>query len=245
MHQESIPFLYKIMIETYLTSIYRQSVTLNTQKKVTLSCNSMQFYEHECVLETEDEMFSEFGNVRFSFLPFVPFVDLPGLSCVHHDTVFISDGNVDEILNDESVVRSDDCVASGLACQVVVQPDGVEDGSTDIPVEKNYVVDSALSWTTLTLKRLKDTFGNNSNIVVSKRYAEEQTQILKAFFTKSDKPSYSEKQEVASAADMTVLQVSTWFNNRRKRIIAHRRLVERKKARSDRRSAVNRERYCA
>jgi hypothetical protein len=205
----------------------------------------MQFYEHECVLETEDEIFSEFGDVRFSFLPFVPFVDLPGLSCVQHDTVFISDGNVDETLNDDSVVRSDDCVASDLANQVVVQPNGVEDGSTDMPVEKNYVVDCALSWTTLTVEKLKGTFGNDSNIVGSKRYAEEQTQILNAFFLKSDKPSYSEKQEVASAADMTVLQVSTWFNNRRKRIIAHRRLIERKKTQSDRRSALYSERYCS
>jgi len=162
---------------------------------------------------------------------------------VEHD-VHTSDENVDENKNDNGVVMSHDHVSSLAATAVVFGPNDMNESSMKLPVGENYVVDSALAWTTLTLEKLTNTFGRSSNIMMSKRYAEEQTQVLNAFFSKSDKPSYSEKQAVAFAADMTVLQVSTWFNNRRKRLVAHRRLIEQKKAQSDRRAGLQRKKFC-
>jgi len=86
------------------------------------------------------------------------------------------------------------------------------DGKNAYNSEETQLLDSAADWTAQTLRR-------NNLTTWRKRYADEQTTMLKAFFSKTDKPTLIQKSQIAFETDLTVEQVATWFNNRRKRLV--------------------------
>jgi len=136
----------------------------------------------------------QFGDVVFTFGPFVPFVDLPRL-----------------------VNRTTWCTS--LKCKVTPVQEDVQlekhtlhsallEDSNVVARDKTVISDVADN----TMR--KCTFADN------KRYDVRQTRILMACYSQDPKPTYLRRINLAKEAAMTYVQVTTWFNNRRKREVA-------------------------
>ena len=151
--------------------------------------------DHAFVLGDDDmDKDTQFGDVIFTFGPFVPLVDLPLL--VQH----APNTDIKSAAMPESDAALDNVVWNDLDTK---QPN--DDAGT---FQVTAIPGTPLS--TNTVSRFR-------------RYTEEQTLLLNLLYEQNEKPGYAERVHVADKADMTLVQVTTWFNNRRKREVVFRR----------------------
>jgi len=157
-----------------------------------------------------DEVHSDgvkFGNTVFTFGPFVPFVDLPGL---------VNRANwCNEFKDNVTQVQKDD-LDKLLAFESDIQGDG-----NVVACDKHALShdnDSTLS----------------STLEGRTRHDTRQTHILNAYYSKDPKPMVLQREKLAEGTGMTCAQVTTWFNNHRKREIVFLRHSASRQARAGR-----------
>ena len=151
--------------------------------------------DHAFVLGDDDmDKDTQFGDVIFTFGPFVPLVDLPLLVQRAPNT------DIKSVAMPESDAALDNVVWNDLDTK---QPND-DAGAFQV---------TAIPGTPL----------STNTVSKFRRYVEEQTLLLKLLYEQNEKPGYAERVHLADKANMTLVQVTTWFNNRRKREIVFRR----------------------
>ena len=158
------------------------------------------YADHAWPAEVHSDDDAHFGDKVFKFGPFVPFVDLPGLvnratwcnPFLHKEIPVQVDGQVElrtlrSAVPGTSNVSAVPGTSNVVACDQTVFPDAT---------------DHAMS----------------SDLLAGRtRYDVQQTRILVTYYSQDPKPKYLRRKQLAKEAGMTYVQVTTWFNNRRKR----------------------------
>jgi len=149
------------------------------------------YADHAWPAEVHSDDDAHFGDKVFKFGPFVPFVDLPGL-----------------------VNRATWCNPF-LHKEIPVQVDGQVELRTlrsAVPGTSNVVACDQTVFSDATDHAM------SSDLLAGRtRYDVQQTRILVTYYSQDPKPKYLRRKQLAKEAGMTYVQVTTWFNNRRKR----------------------------
>jgi hypothetical protein len=171
---------------------------------------------HAWLAEVCSEDVVHFGNAVFTFEPFVPFVDLPGLvSRATWDTQF--KWNVAPE-HEDGLVEQDACQSPMPA-----DTDGVTCDKTVLPCDKTVLpCDNAV------LSDVDDDTVRDGALSGRKRYNARQTHILEACYSQDPKPTYLRRKKLSTETGLIYAQVTTWFNNRRKREVFSRGFATRK-----------------
>ena len=168
-------------------------------------------------VRVEEETYAQFGHVCFNFEPFVPDVDFPGLVYCS-DTTMIVEDNVCTTRTTLGVGIAQASLKISLAnaenpVPVETMTDAVRARNVNANSEEKQHFFSTSDWTATTLRR-------NNLTTWTILYAEHQTNVLNVHFSRNNEPTPTEKTHIAFEVDMTVEQVSSWFYDKRKEVVA-------------------------